>query len=192
MKFHQIWAATALGLCLVIAPAKADIITFNVSASGSPNDCPFTCTLGGDIVINTSNGSIVSANVTLTGLGPFGPFTDFGVSPIERSGTFAFFTELFIVDALSDQLHIFLPVSNLIGYPGGAICVVNDLNAFPHPCLQSEFLITVFGGSTELVSGSLTAVPGPIAGAGLPGLLLAGGGLLAWWRRKRNEPAAAT
>ena len=33
----------------------------------------------------------------------------------------------------------------------------------------------------------IAVVPGPIAGAGLPGILLAGGALLAWWRGKRRS-----
>jgi hypothetical protein len=53
--------------------------------------------------------------------------------------------------------------------------------------LSIDFEGLQFPEGQQVVVVNFASVPGPIVGAGLPGLIMAGAGLLGWWRRKHTS-----
>jgi hypothetical protein len=115
----SLWIMLAVLVVDISAPyASADIVTFDLSGSlaARAGSCS-PCTLGGDIVIDNTSGTVISVDFTVAGespsVGPFNRFIEF----VEGN------SELLAVDGASNIFGMFLSgkPGTLVGYTGGGI-----------------------------------------------------------------------
>ncbi len=92
-----------------------------------------------------------------------------------------FLGTFFVPSVLGDQTFSFLGVD--FGLPEVSRVRITSGNVALAPG-QLGPGVTVMD---DFIYGEPNPVPGPIAGAGLPGLILASGGLLGWWRRRKKN-----
>jgi uncharacterized protein (TIGR03118 family) len=193
------------------AISAAGLVPFNVQTlsngnvavtyapAGRPADISATPGQGAVVIFDATGANVIQAilgdpnhplaapwGITLAPAS-FGPFANDLLV-----GNFSFAaSEINAFDPLNGALLGTIPIDVGIGNTPGGLWSLGFGTGGNNGSPNTLFFTDGIDSETHGLFGAISAVPGPVVGAGLPGLAVAFGGILAWRRRRKTAAIAA-